>query len=818
MSNSEIFNDRNDAYPFWRPTNQLPYPATAGMLLVTKSDFTLPARPDLLEWKTTESIIGVSDVNLVFNEDKTAATIYKTINNEVIEVGTITMIPTEDDVRKLMKIDYITYYLKADAENHTLSLFGVDKNDKINEISKVDYISYKEYVDDRTNILEHIASLDSRVTSNKTEIDNLIKDFQNLLIDFDTFKSQVESEQNEQNEKIAQNTNNIKTNEQTINNNRIDFDTFKKETNEWTSDVDENYKPVINILREATNPNLVLCKGSDGVSILWKNVLGIDDITADVDNEKHTITFYKLMNNVKTKIIELDKFEYSMYTSLKQKLDLIDNDLNEQAVKHYVPMKNDDGRTWDWKTLNDFIKTEIVDSEKEMILDGVSFKELTFTIFDEKLTLLINDATELDNYIKNQVDDLNNKFIELILEMEKVKEQSTEAIEKVENKQNKLIAGDNITLTDNEDETTTISAKGGSDIIGSDYIKVSDTTVEGQKKIEQNNIFAINYNNYEIVKDTGELMPLFTFTANNLSNAIPSFYFFDKTFDEKIPQNGLFQIQFTLEVRNGVGTYRGNKIIDIFKNPTGIISDISAVESGILNIYKPLVYYQFKTINNKLNLKLYYCLDSEANQTLTAMCDYRYIIYKPNNSTTCSLIEDGKINLKNEVVPYIHQYFKLNLNAMYPVNALYFNNNVEMINLLQTSYDQTWEEITDTYKGQYLVIGDDVTTEELPLPDLHTEPDGYHEHSGTTSTNGAHTHTVNGSKSTGYYIPQGSYYGKDETTTQTTSSNGDHTHTFTTNASGSHTHTITAEEDSVYKENGHIKPLGLGLRVWKRIS
>ena len=813
MSNSEIFNDRNDAYPFWRPTNQLPYPATAGMLLVTKSDFTLPARPDLLEWKTTESIIGVSDVNLVFNEDKTAATIYKIINNEVIEVGTITMIPTEDDVRKLMKIDYVTYYLKADAENHNLTLFGIDKNDKINEISKVDYISYKEYVDDRTNILEHIASLDSRVTSNKTEIDNLINDFQKHLIDFDTFKSQVETEQNEQNEKIAQNTNNIKTNEQTINNNRIDFDTFKKETNEWTSDVDENYKPVINILREATNPNLVLCKGSDGVSILWKNVLGIDDITADVDNEKHTITFYKLMNNVKTKIIELDKFEYSMYTTLKQKIDLIDNDLNEQAVKHYVPMKNDDGRTWDWKTLNDFIKTEIVDSEKEMILDGVSFKELTFTIFDEKLTLLINDATELDNYIKNQVDDLNNKFIELILEMEKVKEQSTEAIEKVENKQNKLIAGDNITLTDNEDETTTISAKGGSDIIGSDYIKVSDTTVEGQKKIEQNNIVATDYNKYKIAVIKTDKVPSFTFTSNYMSDVIPTYYFFDKTFTEEIPQNGFFKFKFALEVSE-IGTFRGDKIIDIFKEPIGVISDIYNLNTKFIEI--PIIYYQFSIINNKLNLKLYYCYKT-GNETLTANLFYQYTIYKVDNNGSASLFNDKYIVLKNEIKPFIENYIGDLLNVLYPVGSLYFNKNYETIDVLK-NYGQTWEEITDTYKGQYLVIGDDVTTEELPLPDLHTEPDGYHEHSGTTSTNGAHTHTVNGSKTTGYYIPQGSYYGKDETTTQTTSSNGDHTHTFTTNASGSHTHTITAEEDSIYKENGHIKPLGLGLRVWKRIS
>lgn len=64
----------------------------------------------------------------------------------------------------------------------------------------------------------------------------------------------------------------------------------------------------------------------------------------------------------------------------------------------------------------------------------------------------------------------------------------------------------------------------------------------------------------------------------------------------------------------------------------------------------------------------------------------------------------------------------------------------------------------------------------------------------STASAGAHTHTVNGSRTTGYYVPNGSYYGKDETSVQTTSSNG------------SHTHTINVGSSSIYGKSSVVQP------------
>lgn len=72
---------------------------------------------------------------------------------------------------------------------------------------------------------------------------------------------------------------------------------------------------------------------------------------------------------------------------------------------------------------------------------------------------------------------------------------------------------------------------------------------------------------------------------------------------------------------------------------------------------------------------------------------------------------------------------------------------------------------------------------------------------------GEHTHTVNGSRSTGYYIPNGSYYGKDETTVQTTSANG------------SHTHNIWHNESNVYKRDDEmVIPTSFSVKVWQRTA
>lgn len=78
----------------------------------------------------------------------------------------------------------------------------------------------------------------------------------------------------------------------------------------------------------------------------------------------------------------------------------------------------------------------------------------------------------------------------------------------------------------------------------------------------------------------------------------------------------------------------------------------------------------------------------------------------------------------------------------------------------------------------------------------------------STNSTGSHTHTVSGSRTTGYYVPSGSYYGKDETTTQTTSS------------AGSHTHTVSYGASNVYgKSTGTVvRPTSIAVCMWQRTA
>ena len=135
------------------------------------------------------------------------------------------------------------------------------------------------------------------------------------------------------------------------------------------------------------------------------------------------------------------------------------------------------------------------------------------------------------------------------------------------------------------------------------------------------------------------------------------------------------------------------------------------------------------------------------------------------------------------------------VDTIYPVGSIfvqYPEDSAPSIRFKNT----TWKNISASYLDRYLRIGStsgELYEEMLPKPSI------------TIASNGSHTHTVSGSRTTGYYIPQGSYYGKDETTTQTTSSAGSHTHTASV-ATG------------VYQDNAPVQPLGVSVVIWQRTA
>ena len=346
------FNDTVKGFPYFRPTNQLPFPAVAGQVLLTKSDFNLPARPDLLEWANLENVIGVADIRVTYNEEDMTATIYKLFKNDGGDgfnwqpVGVIGNVD-EENATKLKNIEYINYVLLANDATHELKLMGVKTVGGVyEEISTVNYISYTEYQNKINDIETRLTNDETAISQNATDITNLRND----LNDVETDLTQLIS----------------------------DF-------NLLNNDVVNNIKPVINILKTATNPNLVLSKGNDGVTLVWRNVMGVDDVVATVDNQTHTITFYKVLNGVQTPIITIDKFEYQTFINFANLLQQISNDLNERTQPDYVLMKNIDGTTYDWQSINNIVNvlmsTDPQDSNKRIITISAGSQTITFIIY-----------------------------------------------------------------------------------------------------------------------------------------------------------------------------------------------------------------------------------------------------------------------------------------------------------------------------------------------------------------------------------------------------------------------------------------------------
>ena len=369
----------------WRPVNQLPYPAVAGQILLTKSDFIMPARPDLLEWKKIEEVIGVYDVSMEVAEDGLSATFYKIVNLEKIAIGTIGIISREN-AEKLDKANYSNYELVADADNHEMKFYGIDKDGESHLVG--DVISYVSMLD--INRLDNlIATETAERTAEVERLDNLIAT--------ETAERTADIER----------LDNITT--ALIN----DITILKDRATDLENNQDNVILPIINILRTATNPELVLVKDSDGVGIRWANRLGIDGVEIQENATNNVITFYQLKNGVRQQIGQIDKFNYQDFETWKRILEGIADDLNESSESGYILAKLADGNRYDWQDLNDLFSFEKIEGN---ILDTITIKinnnsdrQFTFKVINEnklndiltRLGVCENKITAIETIIGN---------------------------------------------------------------------------------------------------------------------------------------------------------------------------------------------------------------------------------------------------------------------------------------------------------------------------------------------------------------------------------------------------------------------------------
>ena len=420
------FNERNikDFNP-WRPTNQLPFPGIAGQILLTKSDFTLPARPDLLEWKKVEEVIGVYDVSMEIAEDGLSATFYKIVNLEKIAIGTIGIV-TRPEAEKLKAIKYVKYSLVANTEDHEMKFYGTDKDNNTELIG--DVISYVSMLDinrldgridtEHNQRVAEDTRLDGRIDDEREErvaevsrLDGRIDTEHNQRVAEDTrLDGRIDDEHAERVAEVSRLDGRIDTeitDRQTADTRLAnDITLLQNRATELENKQNNIILPIINILKTATNPELVLVKDADGVGIRWANRLGIDGVEIRENATNNIISFWQSKNGVWQQIGQIDKFSYSDYQTFKDILIQIQDDLNESSESGYVLAKLQDGDRYDWQSLSEIITFEkiegsIFDTIKIKIND-VNNSQLTFKILNEnKVTNILQRLAQCETDIQD---------------------------------------------------------------------------------------------------------------------------------------------------------------------------------------------------------------------------------------------------------------------------------------------------------------------------------------------------------------------------------------------------------------------------------
>ena len=168
--------------------------------------------------------------------------------------------------------------------------------------------------------------------------------------------------------------------------------------------------PIINILRQATNPGLILAKSADGVGIEWLNKLSMEDVYATIDNITQTITFKKVVNGVTSDIITIDRVQLTTINNIIATLTPIADNLNEASTAGYVLTKTT-ATDYDWRSLSDYIEIrKNTNQQTQETTIGFYINNILQESFTYK-NALIYQLGELDGNIKNRLDSTNAKVL-----------------------------------------------------------------------------------------------------------------------------------------------------------------------------------------------------------------------------------------------------------------------------------------------------------------------------------------------------------------------------------------------------------------------
>lgn len=436
MDNNRDFDEsKMSNFNLFQPTNQLPYPAVAGQVLLTKSDFTFPARPDLMVWKNLEEVIGVEDIRLIFDPEFITAELQKLVNNVWISVGVIGNVSPQD-AEKLRKTHYIKYYLQEDATTHKLKLLGElpDPDQALVVISSVDFVNYADFMAKYTQIQNELAEHEGKLQQHTATLEDMrgeLDSHDNHLQYIDTAMGELTGIVTGHTTQISQiNTHleNVDTHlqvldatteqhTQQINAQAETIASIIAQQGETTQEIESLTQriyavelnqnniilPIVNKLREVANPLTILSKKSDGVGIEWRAMLGLDSIRLALDNVRNVITLYQTINGVETSVGEWDNINRGELVAINMALIPIANNLNEHSEPFDILTKTSDGLHYSWKEAGFIIKAEkTLDTE-------TGIYTITFKLIDDELVTFDIPSAEYLQAILDRLATLENK-------------------------------------------------------------------------------------------------------------------------------------------------------------------------------------------------------------------------------------------------------------------------------------------------------------------------------------------------------------------------------------------------------------------------
>lgn len=282
---------------------------------------------------------------------------------------------------------------------------------------------------------------------------------------------------------------------------------------------DKGDSPIISVAKQSANEFVLKVNNPDGTTIKSPNLVGQQiEVTASGDIVKYnrdTDAFYTSELDRATSDIEgIVRYATLADVDTREGGSVIGTDIFAQAISNVISSP-DGSIIVGYNTENEettlkiggTLVTDVTDLKGRMTTAEGRIATLSTDMTNqaELLSMEVARSQAKDKEIENNVTSINNRLTTAEQEIVTTQGDVATLNADIATKQNKLVQGDNITLTENEDGTTTIAAAGGelpSNIVYTD----TEQTITGSKIMNGASIYGSGDMSYSTLDTTYSLI------------------------------------------------------------------------------------------------------------------------------------------------------------------------------------------------------------------------------------------------------------------------------------------------------------------------